>query len=78
MDNIKNLTEYKRLKKAVKIEEDLTMILRILELSYLGLSNYTHYATVTNLINSIQDSKMYLAIHLNKTKKLIEKEGKLD
>lgn len=75
---VTELKEFKRLKKAKKIEDDLLTILRIVELSLVGLSNYEHYVTVPNAMRALNDTRTYLNIHLQRTRRIIENNGKIE
>ena len=80
MDNLINLSKFKKdkekikvLEKSEKVVEELKMILYIIELTINGLSHFNKYVFVTECISVLQSNKILLEIHLKKYIKAIEK-----
>lgn len=73
-----NLKQYKRDKDskalAAKIATDLEAVVLLCDTSIRGLSLFNKYTQVMEIISCMQTNKTLVSIHLEKYKKLLEKE----
>lgn len=80
MDNLINLSNFKKskekekiLEKSEKVVEELNLILYIINLTINGLSHFNKYVFVTECVSVLQSNKILLEVHLKKYNKAIDK-----
>ena len=73
MTNVTKLQDVKDKKKLKIIAEDLETMVKICNMTLKAFSHYKRYLPTQEIINVISSNKTLLEIHLNKTKKNIEK-----
>lgn len=67
-----NLDEYKRFKKATRIQKELNTVLFIINGALRLFEPYSKYIPVSEIITTLDRSKVIIEIHLMKIKKIIE------
>lgn len=72
-DKVTNLQDVKDLKKLEIIAKDLEDLVRIYNMCLQVFGHYKKYLPCQETISVVQSNKTLIEIHLNKTKKNIEK-----
>lgn len=71
-----DITRFKKYKKAKLCVEHLQAILKVIDLSIRGLSNFEVYVSVHRILNVMRDEKRFLEAHLKEQKSILESKGK--
>lgn len=74
MNKIYDFQDYKQSKEFVKELEHVT---EVFELAHQALLAYAKYAPVRKVIETLQDNKIIIDIHLNNQRKIVESKGEI-
>lgn len=75
MAEIRNLKDFKDVKKAKVYHTHLTAILRVVNLSIAGLKHFEIYTSVKEILKTLKQEKKMLESHLFKMEKLIKEKS---
>lgn len=78
MSDIVDFKKHKELKKAEVIVDELTTAIQTMEVCIKAMSFFMKYIPVMEATSSLMNNKTLLEIHLNKYKRQIEDENKLE
>lgn len=70
--------DFHKLKKAKIIVEELEKVMKILNLSIVGLKPFRKYTSLSETLLCLEDSRTILEIHLEHHKKVLENKGKVE
>lgn len=73
MNKITKLQDFKNIKRAALVVDDINTILKCIDLSTKAFNHYKKYTSCQEILNVLKSNKKMLEIHLNKYKKLLEK-----
>lgn len=73
-----NLHDFNKLKKAKVIVRELTILLKIVELSINGMTPFRKYSSIQETLACLQDNKIILQIHLDHHKQILANKGSVE
>lgn len=74
---INKIHDFNKLKKAKRIVKDLETVMKILNLTHIGLKPFRDYTSLQETLLCIEDSKTILQIHLDHQKNVLKNKGEV-